>query len=420
LSLLMDGVFKASERKMAEEALRQSEERYKTIINNLPNGLILIFDPDFCYIFGSGEGMQKAGISGGLLQGKPVGDIFGTETGEKMAHHFRSVLAGESVRFEMTYAGQEFMVHAAPLCNEQDEITQILALLFIITERKLAEQRLRISQIELQDLLRSSDLSRRALLSLVEDQKQAEENLQQLNLELESRVRDRTVQLEAAIKELEAFSYSVSHDLRAPLRTMDGFSNILISDYREQLDEQGRFLLTRIQDASQRMGCLIEDLLNLSRVTRQELTCQQVNLSLIVLRIAAELNEQNPSRHVKFEIEPDLFVSADPSLIKIAMENLINNAFKFTSQREDALIKMGTIYQNDETVYFVQDNGAGFDMAYAGKLFAPFQRLHSVKEFPGTGIGLVIVQRIIMRHGGRIWPQAEPEKGATFFFTFGA
>ena len=253
----------------------------------------------------------------------------------------------------------------------------------------------------------------------ITDRKKAQNEIQVLNRELEQRVSDRTAQLEAANKELEAFAYSVSHDLRAPLRAMNGFSAVLISDYASKLDKQGRFYLSHIQEASRHMGQLIEDLLNLSRITRREMCRSQVNLSELANSIAKALLEEYPDRHVEFDIAPELIVQVDPNLIKIAFENLLNNAFKFTSQQPQARIEVGVMEKDHEQVYFVRDNGVGFDMAYANKLFSPFQRLHSPQEFPGIGIGLVTVHRIITRHGGRLWPEAAINKGATFYFTLG-
>lgn len=223
--------------------------------------------------------------------------------------------------------------------------------------------------------------------------------------------------LEASNKELEAFSYSVSHDLRAPLRTIEGFTHSISDDYADKLNDEGKDLLVRVRNAAKRMGQLIDDLLNLSRLTRSEITRERADLGAIGRSIAEELQKTEPGRKVVFRIPDGLVADADPRLLRIAMENLLNNAWKFTSKRPDAVIELGMGRQNGETAYFVRDNGAGFDMAYADKLFGAFQRLHSTSEFPGTGIGLAIVQRVIRRHGGRIWAQGAVEQGAAFYFT---
>ena len=237
--------------------------------------------------------------------------------------------------------------------------------------------------------------------------------------ELEGHIRDRTAQLEAANKGLETFSYSVSHDLRAPLRALDGFSAALLANYPDQLDEQGRHYLDRIRDASQRMGQLIEDLLGLSRVTRSELVRQRVDLSALAQEVAAELRKRDPQRQAEFVIAEKMVVEADPHLLRIVLQNLLDNAWKFTGPRSPAHIEVGMSKQAGEQVYFVRDNGVGFDMSYVDKLFTPFQRLHGQREFPGTGIGLATVQRIVARHAGRAWAEAQVDKGATFYFTLG-
>jgi signal transduction histidine kinase len=267
--------------------------------------------------------------------------------------------------------------------------------------------------------LKKTLVSRDDLVKEVKERKKAEEKGRQLNRDLEKRVKDRTAQLTASNAELEAFAYSVSHDLRAPLRAMDGFSTALKNSYPDKLDVQGKHYLTRIQAASREMGQLIEDLLNLSRVTRSELKQQAIDLSGMARAIAAGLITQFPERQVEFDISDKMNINGDANLFKIVLENLINNAFKFTSTRARALIEVGTEEQKGRQVYYVRDNGVGFDMAYANKLFVPFQRLHAKQEFPGTGIGLVTVKRIVTRHGGRIWADAVVDQGAAFYFTIG-
>jgi signal transduction histidine kinase len=237
------------------------------------------------------------------------------------------------------------------------------------------------------------------------------------NAELEHRVVERTRQLEAANRELEAFAYAVSHDLRAPLRSMSGFSQILQESAPPGLDEKSRHYLQRIHDASVRMSGLIEDLLNLSRIGRSELTARPISLSQVAAEAAAAVRERHPKRDVQLEVAPGLEVNADPRLLRIALENLLSNAWKYTARASHASVSVGVQAGESGPVYFVRDNGVGFDIKYADKLFIPFQRLHPESEFPGSGIGLVTVQRIIARHGGRVWADAKPNEGATFYFT---
>jgi signal transduction histidine kinase/ligand-binding sensor domain-containing protein len=237
------------------------------------------------------------------------------------------------------------------------------------------------------------------------------------NLKLESEVAERTNQLQDANKELEAFAYSVSHDLRTPLRGIDGFSQILLDDYQEKIDEQGKNYLHRVRSASQRMAQLIDDMLNLSRVSRSEINIQEVNLSKIALEVANELRETQPEREVEFIIQEGIKTQGDDRLLRIVLENLLENAWKFTSKHPTGRIEFGMQPQKEVLAYFIRDNGAGFDMKYAQKLFEAFQRLHTTDEFLGTGVGLATVQRIIHRHGGKVWAEGETEKGATFYFT---
>ncbi len=248
----------------------------------------------------------------------------------------------------------------------------------------------------------------------------AEEEIKRLNEELERRVLERTTQLEAANKELETFSYSVSHDLRAPLRSIDGFSHALLEDYQGKLDATGKNYLERICKATQHMGNLIDDLLKLSRVTQSEFNYQSVDLSKMVQSISDIFQKNNPNNNMKMTIQKGIVVQGDPHSMQIALTNLIDNAWKFTGREKHPRIEFGATLRENEKIFFIRDNGVGFDMSYVGKLFGAFQRLHTVDEFAGTGIGLATVQRIIRRHGGKIWAEGEVGKGATFYFTLPA
>ena len=235
--------------------------------------------------------------------------------------------------------------------------------------------------------------------------------------ELNARLADQLTELTAVNKELEAFSYSVSHDLRAPLRSIDGFSRALIEDYYDHLDAQGRDYLERVSDASQRMSRLIDDLLLLSRITRAEMTKTSVDMSAMAREIIDDLRRADPQRAIECEIEAGLMVEADARLLRVALTNLLDNAWKFTSKTPVPKITVGRHVRENVDVYYVTDNGAGFNMAYADKLFGVFQRLHSADEFPGTGVGLAIVQRVVHRHGGKLRVEAEVDRGASFLFT---
>ncbi|TSA45493.1 MAG: PAS domain S-box protein [Deltaproteobacteria bacterium] len=257
----------------------------------------------------------------------------------------------------------------------------------------------------------------RTVLSDIAERKRAEEKIKELMGELEMRVVERTALLEAANKELEAFCYSVSHDLRAPLRGIDGFSQALLDDYGEKLDDTAKSYLDRVRKAAQHMDRLIDDMLTLSRVTRSEFHYESVDLSNMVRAISEKLQQNNPDRTVDVIIRDGVFVNGDANLLQIALENLVDNAWKFTMREARPQFEFGKTVKDGKTACFIRDNGVGFDMAYVDKLFDAFNRLHTTFEFPGTGIGLATVQRIINRHGGQVWAEAEVEKGAMFYFT---
>jgi len=255
---------------------------------------------------------------------------------------------------------------------------------------------------------------------LQQSQQQVEQEQKKLRNEkalLESRVKARTRDLELAVQELESFSYTVSHDLRAPLRHIDGFSHAIQEEYADVLDETGKQYLDKVRTATKRMGNLIEDLLRLARVGRHEPEIFEVNLSNLSQAIIDKLMQIHPDRDVQVSIEPDIKVSGDQQLLDIALDNLLGNAWKYTQKNKQADIKFGVKQVNNETVYFVRDNGVGFNIEYAGKIFKPFERLHRAEDFEGTGIGLATVERVVQHHNGRVWAESEEEKGTTIYFT---
>jgi light-regulated signal transduction histidine kinase (bacteriophytochrome) len=254
----------------------------------------------------------------------------------------------------------------------------------------------------------------------IDDRHRAEDEVRPLNSELEERVLQRTMELTEANQELESFAYSISHDLRAPLRGIDGFSRLLQEEYEQRLDTQGREYLARVRRAAQRMGTLIDDLLELSRMTRQEMKRQRVDLSSICREVVANLRQEQPGRTVEVSIQPGCTGEGDPQLLRVLLENLLGNAWKYTRTTSGARIEFGVEHEAEGDIFYIRDNGVGFDMVYASKLFSPFQRLHNPNEFEGSGIGLASVWRVVRRHGGQIKATAEIGQGATFCFSLAA
>lgn len=376
-----------SDYKKAEQALQESFSVLQTVIEGTTDA-IFMKDLQSRYIFINSAGVNVIGKPLEEIIGKDDTEIFPYDIGLGIMENEREMIAsGDNQTYEDTVSDRgelRTFLAVKTLCrNEQGEVIGIVGVARDITERK-----------------------------------QAEQQIKQLNQELERRVIERTAQLEVANKELEAFSYSVSHDLRTPLRSIDGFSLALVERYDSQLDDKGKHYLQRVRAASQRMGELIDDLLNLSRVTRSQMHYQTVDLSAMVEAIAADIQQNQPERQVEFVIASGIVARADSRLLQVVFENLLNNAWKFTSNQVSPRIEFGTFSQPDgSTVYFVSDNGAGFDMAYADKLFGAFQRMHTEAEFPGTGIGLATVKRIIHRHGGQVWAKSAVDQGARFYFT---
>ena len=367
-----------TEQKKAIDALRQSEEMFRLIVSNVRDYAIIVLDPEGHVISWNGGAQRIKGYAAGEILGQHFSVFYPPEDLVAGKPDVELKTAKEKGRFEdeswrVRRDGSRFWANVVvtPLTDDIGLLHGFVKITRDITERKRADQ----------EILR------------------------------------RSMELETANKELETFSYSVSHDLRAPLRGIEGFSQALQEDYEQQLDSTARDYLRRIRDATHRMGKLIDDLLNLARVTRAEIHRESIDLSRVANEIVQELQANEPQRAVALKIAEGLATDGDTRLVRVALQNLIGNAWKFTSKRERAEIEFGEKTANGNRTYFVRDNGAGFDPSYASRLFGPFQRLHAANEFPGTGIGLATVQRIVHRHGGAVWAEGFVNRGATIYFT---
>ncbi len=376
IQYLVATYYDITERKQAEEELRESEERFRALANNIPQ-LTWMADGTGWIVWYNQKWYDYTGTNLEEMKGWGWQKVHHPDYVQPVTEKFKQhVATGEDWEDTFPLKGVDgnyrwFLSRAFPIRDNQGKVIRWFGTNTDITEKLKAEE----------------DLKRY------------------------------TTQLEATNKELESFSYSVSHDLRAPLRSLEGFSSALIEDYSDKLDAQGIQYLKYIQESSDLMAQLIDDLLKLSRVTRSEMDFEEVNLSELVDSILTQLAQAEPQRQVKATIAPDIMTQGDPNLLRLALENLLSNAWKFSSKNASAKIEVGTLKLKEKLTFFVRDNGVGFDMAYADKLFQPFQRLHKNSEFSGTGVGLATVQRIIRRHGGEVWAEGEVGKGTTVYFT---
>ena len=371
-------------RRRSEEALRESEERNRAIIAALPGGLLTITDLDLRYELVEGDEVRALGLDARSMVGMRVDEVLEPRAAALVQRQLTGVKKGETVRFQGENGGQTYLVTAAPLRDTEGRIGHVLTLSVNISDRRRAEDEVR-----------------------------------RLNAELEERVRLRTLELERAQQEMESFAYSVAHDLRAPLRAVDGFTALIEEDSADRLDAESLANMQRVRAAAQRMGQLIDDLLRLAQLSRHELAPRVVDLTEMAREIAADLARGEPERRVEVTVQPGLVALGDGELLRVVVGNLLENSWKFTADEPAARIEVGGTEADGEQVYCVRDNGVGFDQTYAGKLFLPFERLHADARFSGTGIGLASVARIVARHHGRVWAEGTVGEGAAFYFTLG-
>lgn len=417
---ILSSINDITERKRAEsqgaialEALQESEKRYRSLVENANEAIYVAQDAMIKFI--NRAGVEMSGYSEEEIISKPFIEFIHPDDHAMVRERYLERLRGEELEPRFTFrfitrsGNIKWLEMSAARINYEGK-PATLNIVTDITERKRAQDKIIELNAELEKKVggRTKELrdSQLALLNLVDDLNQSSKGLIHANQALE-----------AVNKELASFSYSVSHDLRAPLRSIDGFSQALLEDCWDKLDDDGKKYLERVRQATQNMGRLIDDMLNLSRVTQSEFCREPVDLSKMVHAIADTNQQSNSLNGLTFNVQEDIIIHGDQRLMHIALTNLLDNAWKFTGKQEHPHIEFGAIVKDGKRIIFVRDNGVGFDMKYAVKLFGTFQRLHRADEFPGTGIGLAIVLRVINRHGGKVWAESEAGKGATFFFT---
>lgn len=405
-----------SQRIKFEQALKESEKKFRTLFELSPDG-ITVSDIEGTVQYVSPKVLETFGTdSEENIVGRNLLEFIVPDEHDKAKQNIQKVIKGSKSKANrytlIKHDGSIFYgeINSAVLYNNNNNIIGMLSTTRDVTESIKQEKEIKKLNEELEQLVRQRTYQL----------EQANEELEQTNKEIEiinKELMEYSNKVTMANKELESFSYSISHDLRAPLRSIDGFSSALLEDYYKSLDEKGKDYLNRIHRASKRMEKLIDDLLKLSRFTRKEMSEKKVNLSEITKEVIEELKKLEPDREVKISITPNIIVEGDPSLLHSVIENLIGNAWKFTAVRKQAHIAFGKTKINDRDTYFVKDNGIGFDMKYAEKIFGAFQRLHQQNNYPGSGIGLASVRRIISKHNGTIWAESKKDKGTTFYFT---